>query len=189
MTENFPKTGDKEERTVDNNEKKTKNSINFKEHNLKLRKVMEELSGLLKETVQEQPETVNMAYDAIPELMYTYGRTAYHLGYSDGILTGTEDGKAGNRTVFKLEDMCNLVIIYDAVKQLNITILGSVEARNREEGILGALDRVYDVIASGAGTGIKLSGDEEETSFIVQVLDDVAKTPEERAKLLLGRTI
>ena len=163
---------------MDNNKKKTESNINFKKHNLKLRKVMEELSGLLKETVQEQPEALNMAYDAIPELMYTYGRTAYHLGYSDG--------KTGSRTVFTVEDMCNLVIIYDAVKQLNITILGSIEARNKEEGILGALDRVYDVIASGTGTGTRLPCDEEETSFIVQVLDDKTKTPEERAKLLLG---
>ncbi len=175
---------DKEERILDNNKKETENSINFKEHNLKLRKVMEELAGLLKEISQEQPEAVKMAYDAIPELMYTYGRTAYHLGYSDGILTGNV--KTGGRTVFTLGDMCNLVIIYDAVKQLNITVLGSMEARSKNEGILGALDRVYDVIASGAGTG--LPGDEE-TSFIGQVLDDRTKTAEERAKLLLGITI
>lgn len=90
---------------MDNSKKKTETSINFKEHNLKLRKVMEELSALLKETPQEQPEAVKMAYDAIPELMYTYGRTAYHLGYSDGILTGTGDGKTGGRTVFTLGDM------------------------------------------------------------------------------------
>lgn len=171
---------------MDNSKKKTETSINFKEHNLKLRKVMEELSALLKETSQEQPEAVSMAYDAIPELMYTYGMTAYHLGYSDGILTGTEDGKTGGRTVFTLGDMCNLVIIYDAVKQLNITVLGNMEARSKNEGILGALDRVYDIITSGAGTG--LPGDEE-ARFIGQVLDDRTKTAEERAKLLLGITI
>lgn len=171
---------------MDNSKKKTETSINFKEHNLKLRKVMEELSALLKETSQEQPEAVNMAYDAMPELMYTYGMTAYHMGYSDGILTGTEDGKTGGRTVFTLGDMCNLVIIYDAVKQLNITVLGSMEARSKNEGILGALDRVYDIITSGAGTG--LPGDEE-ARFIGQVLNDRTKTAEERAKLLLGITI
>ena len=171
---------------MDNSKKKTETSINFKEHNLKLRKVMEELSALLKETSQEQPEAVSMAYDAIPELMYTYGMTAYHLGYSDGILTDTEDGKTGCRTVFTLGDMCNLVIIYDAVKQLNITVLGSMEARSKNEGILGALDRVYDIITSGAGTG--LPGDEE-ARFIGQVLNDRTKTAEERAKLLLGITI
>ena len=171
---------------MDNNKKKTENSINFKEHNLKLRKVMEELSALLKETSQEQPEAVKMAYDAMPELMYTYGMTAYHLGYSDGVLTGTEDGKTGGRTVFTLGDMCNLVIIYDAVKQLNITVLGNMEARSKNKGILGALDRVYDIITSGAGTG--LPGDEE-ARFIGQVLDDRTKTAEERAKLLLGITI
>lgn len=174
---------------MDNSKKKTETSINFKEHNLKLRKVMEELSALLKETSQEQPEAVNMAYDAMPELMYTYGMTAYHMGYSDGILTGTEDGKTGGRTVFTLEDMCNLVIIYDAVKQLNITVLGSMEARSKNEGILGALDRVYDVIASGTGMEIKLPGGEEEAGFIGHVLDDRTKTAEERAKLLLGITI
>lgn len=43
---------------MDNSKKKTETSINFKEHNLKLRKVMEELSALLKETPQEQPEAV-----------------------------------------------------------------------------------------------------------------------------------
>ncbi len=172
---------------MDNSKKKTETSINFKEHNLKLRKVMEELSALLKETPQEQPEAVKMAYDAIPELMYTYGMTAYHLGYSDGILTGNV--KTGGRTVFTLEDMCNLVIIYDAVKQLNITVLGSMEARSKNEGILGALDRVYDVIASGTGMEIKLSGGEEEAGFIGHVLDDRTKTAEERAKLLLGITI
>lgn len=171
---------------MDNSKKKTETSINFKEHNLKLRKVMEELSALLKETSQEQPEAVSMAYDAIPELMYTYGMTAYHLGYSDGILTGTEDGKTGGRTVFTLGDMCNLVIIYDAVKQLNITVLGSMEARSKNEGILGALDRVYDIITSGAGTG--LPGDEE-ARFIGQILNDRTKTAKERAKLLLGITI
>ena len=171
---------------MDNSKKKTETSINFKEHNLKLRKVMEELSALLKETSQEQPEAVKMAYDAMPELMYTYGITAYHLGYSDGVLTGTEDGKTGGRTVFTLGDMCNLVIIYDAVKQLNITVLGNMEARSKNKGILGALDRVYDIITSGAGTG--LPGDEE-ARFIGQVLDDRTKTAEERAKLLLGITI
>lgn len=85
--------------------------------------------------------------------------------------------------------MCNLVIIYDAVKQLNITVLGSMEARSKNEGILGALDRVYDVIASGTGMEIKLPGGEEEAGFIGHVLDDRTKTAEERAKLLLGITI
>ena len=35
-----------------------------------------------------------------------------------------------------------MVVMYDAVKKLNITMLGSMEARCKEEGVLGAIDRV-----------------------------------------------
>ena len=55
------------------------------------------------------------------------GETVYRLGYKDGVRVGIEQKAAGKRSLFSLEDMTDLVWMYDVVKQLNTSLYGSNE--------------------------------------------------------------
>lgn len=162
------------------------NDKEFWKQGKKLQGAMKDLRKAIEEKRPAQKKTLETIDDAIADYMYIYGKAAYRLGYSDGILTGAEKGNCGRKTVFTLEDMYSMVVMYDAVKKLNITMLGSMEARCKEEGVLGAIDRVCDVIVNGAGAEIKLQEEDEAAGFIERVLDDTTKTAQERARLLLG---
>ena len=142
----------------------------------KLQGAMKDLRKAIEEKRPAQKKTLETIDDVIADYMYIYGKAAYRLGYSDGILTGAEKGNCGRKTVFTLEDMYSMVVMYDAVKKLNITMLGSMEARCNEEG----------VIINGAGAEIKLQEEDEAAGFIERVLDDTTKTAQERARLILG---
>lgn len=65
--------------------------------------------------------------EAIADYCYAYGDAAYRLGYSDGVLAGMENGADGQKSVPSLKDMASLVCIYDAVRILNIIMLGGAE--------------------------------------------------------------
>ncbi len=125
-------------------------------------------------------------WDSIGRYNYSYGEAAYRLGYEDGVRVGMEQKAAGKRSMFSLEDMADMVRMYDAVKQLNITLFGHNEYHKKEEGVLGALDRVYYIIHNGIGCMLEFLGENESDESITFILDEVEDTPERRARMLLG---
>ena len=152
-----------------------------------------ELSNILRKywkkrlrTKRQRVREDNKIWDSIGIYNYSYGEAAYRLGYEDGVRVGMEKKAAGKRSMFSLEDMTDMVRMYDAVKQLNITLFGHNEYHEKEDGVLGALDRVYFIIHNGIGCMLEFLGDDESDESITHILDDVDDTPERRAKMLLG---
>ncbi|MDE6852782.1 MAG: hypothetical protein K2J67_09925 [Lachnospiraceae bacterium] len=125
-------------------------------------------------------------WDNIGRYNYSYGVVAYRLGYGDGVRVGMEKKAAGKRSIFSLGDMTDLVRMYDAVKQLNITLYGHDEYHEGEDGVLGALDRVYYIIHNGIGCMLEFLGEDESDESITYILDEVDGSPQRRAAMLLG---
>lgn len=153
-----------------------------------------ELVGVLRECWEIRPRTKkqrvrksDIIWDSIGRYNYSYGETAYRLGYEDGVRAGMEQKAAGKRSMFSLEDMTDMVRMYDAVKQLNITLFGQNEYHEKEEGVLGALDRVYYIIHNGIGCMLEFQGDDEFDQSITYILDRIDEAPEKRAEMLLGK--
>lgn len=156
-------------------------------------KEQKELSIILCEHWEIPPRTKKQRvrksdkiWDSIGRYNYSYGTAAYRLGYEDGVRVGMEKKAAGKRSMFSLEDMADMVRMYDAVKQLNITLFGHNEYHEKEEGVLGALDRVYYIIHNGIGCMLEFLGEDESDESITYILDEVDDTPERRARMLLG---
>lgn len=156
-------------------------------------KEQKELSIILREHWEIPPRTKKQRvrksdkiWDSIGRYNYSYGTAAYRLGYEDGMRVGMEKKAAGKRSMFSLEDMTDMVRIYDAVKQLNITLFGHNEYHEKEEGVLGALDRIYYIIHNGIGCMLEFLGGNESDERITYILDEVDDTPEKRAAMLLG---
>ncbi len=114
-----------------------------------------------------------------------YGEAAYCLGYSDGEKVGMEKGADGNHTILTVRDMSYLITMYEAIRKMNKTLLGKFELHTKDEGVLGALECVMDVIDSGMAEQYKLLG-EAEAAKIGSVLNDDTLLPGEKAKILLG---
>ena len=156
-------------------------------------KEQKELSIILREhweipsrTKKQRVMKSDKIWDCIGRYNYSYGEAAYRLGYEDGVRVGMEKKAAGKRSMFSLEDMTDMVRMYDAVKQLNITLFGHNEYHEKEEGALGALDRVYYIIHNGIGCMLEFLGENESDESITYILDEVEDTPERRARMLLG---
>lgn len=115
-----------------------------------------------------------------------YGQTAYSLGYSDGVEAGMEKGADGTHTILSVEDMSHMVTAYDAIKEINQTLLGKFEPHNKPKGALGALECILDVIAHGMTAQYRLLS-EEDTLKVENILNNDTRTPEQRAKILLGK--
>ena len=84
-----------------------------------------------------------------------------------------------------LEDMTNLIIIYDAVRQLSRNFFGYYEIFEEDEGIMGALGNVWKVIVNGTSIKIKQLGEDESFDKILDILNAETSPPRERAMKLL----
>lgn len=84
---------------------------------------------------KEMLESYTSVEDAITRYCYAYGETAYCLGHSDGRLIGMEQGPDGKKSILSLEDMTSLVYMYDAIRQMNITMLGDIKIHQKENGV------------------------------------------------------
>lgn len=166
-------------------EKELKRRGVFQNQQMKMRDAMDEWNRGL-EMTKERWKAFSHVEDAISEYSYVYGKTAYRLGYSDGMLVGIEQGADREKTIFSLEDMTSLVSIYDAIKKLNIIMLGELEVHRKGEGVLGELDYVFDVIDNGICAEIELLGEEKSFEKVTYILDNNMVTPRERARKLLG---
>lgn len=57
----------------------------------------------------------------------------------------------------------------------------------RDNGVFGALDRIFDIIEHGISSKIRLLGEDEAYEVLVGILDNRMEAPEIRAKQLLRR--
>lgn len=75
------------------------------------------------------------------------------------------------------QDMTELIYIHDAYKALNIALFGAEMALRFNEGYIGTLGRIYQVIDNNVSENMK--------SVSTQILADTSIKPEMRAKMLL----
>lgn len=107
-------------------------------------------------------------------------------GMNIALGSGTHDqAREETRSIISVKDMTTLVMIYDAVKELNTVLYGGLEIHRKCDGIMGILESISDVIDSGLCEEIKLLGDEKSAEKMAYILD-ADTTPEEKAKQLLG---
>lgn len=118
-----------------------------------------------------------------------YGEESYHLGFEDGVKIVSEKEIRFKGSILDFKDMTHLIYVYDALKKLNKLLFGEWEIHNGKCGILGELDRVYDVIENGVCAEIRLYGEDESYECLTDILDDVRRMPEERAKILTGQSV
>ncbi len=95
-----------------------------------------------------------------------------------------ERGADGKSTILSIKDMSYLVNAYDAIRKMSTTLIGKFELHTKEEGIMGALECILNVIDHGVSKEYRCLADDEST-IVVDILNDDASTPEERAKRLL----
>ena len=87
-----------------------------------------------------------------------YGEESYRLGFEDGVQLASERKIRAKGSVLDVQDMTHLVYLYDAVKKLNVFLLGEWDNYDRDCGTLKELDRVCKVIENGACAEIRLRG-------------------------------
>lgn len=127
-------------------------------------------------------------YDALEETFIDnnilYSQAAYKLGYSDGYSIGQEQKPEG-RTL-SLEDMTNLIAVYDCVQKLKEILLGDKEEYwEGGRGGFTVFESIYSIIEHAATAEIRLLGEDECSERVTDILNKKT-TAEERAKLLLG---
>lgn len=74
--------------------------------------------------------------------------------------------------------------LYDAVKKLNMFLLGEWDNYDRDRGTLKELDWVCKVIENGTCAEIRLLGEDETYECLTDILDNSGIEPEERARML-----
>lgn len=137
---------------------------------------------------REMWEQLDQLQEAMSEHNYLYGKEAYKLGYCDGIQVGKEQMPDEKTSIFSVEDMAHLIYIYDAVKRMNRIMLGeTLPDIRRDNGVFGALDRIFDIIEHGISSKIRLLGEDEAFEVLTGILDNRMEAPEIRAKQLLRR--
>ena len=135
---------------------------------------------------QEQWLALQQVEDAFIEYTATYGEAAYRKGFSDGILIGMEQEADGSKSVLALEDMANLISIYDAVRQLKKVLLGRKEEHWEVAGVFSVFENVFRIIDNATCSTIKFLGEDEAVEIVTSVLADETMQPEEKARQLLG---
>lgn len=113
-----------------------------------------------------------------------YGEESYRLGFVDGMQIASEREIRAKGSVLSFMDMTHLIYLYDAVKKLNMFLLGEWDNYDRDRGVLKDLDRVCKVIEDGACAEIRLQGEDETYECLTDILDNSEIAPEERAKRL-----
>ena len=86
--------------------------------------------------------------------------------------------------------MTDLIYIYDGLTEMEkaLSIMtGSDEVYMYEEGAMGKLARVMDIIQRNTDLYNPEQDDDIESSEFAKVLDDKSLTPEERAKRIFNR--
>ena len=92
----------------------------------------------------------------------------------------------GSKSILALEDMANLISIYDAVRQLKKVMLGGKDEHWEVAGVFSVFQNVYKVIDNATCSTIKFLGEDEAAEIVTGVLADETMQPEEKARQLLG---
>ena len=132
-------------------------------------KLQEKLDGNKKES-----RLLDEMNKAMNDYICKYGEAAYCLGFHDGM---------EELPCIGVEDMTHLIYIMDAYRELNIAFCGEEMMLGFDEGCIGALSRIYKVIAHNVCAEMR----ENDFAKEDEVLLDASLTPEERAKKLLGK--
>ena len=111
---------------------------------------------------------------AMNDYICKYGEAAYCLGFHDGM---------EELPCIGVEDMTHLIYIMDAYRELNIAFCGEEMMLGFDEGCIGALSRIYKVIAHNVCAEMR----ENDFAKEDEILLDTLLTPEERAEKLLGK--
>ena len=127
--------------------------------------------------------------DAVGGYSSRYGEVMYQYAFHDGLAVGMEhkrykenDGQREQALSFEIEDMENLIYIYDAFNTLCKQMMGTVIASPTESGIIGKLGRIHQIVEGKIRPDLK----EGDDSIGYKILGDTTKTPKERAKILMG---
>lgn len=126
--------------------------------------------------------------EAVGDYSASYGDAAYFFGFHDGMEMGLEhkkytleETKPKNKQGITLEDMVNLIHIHDAYKSLNTCLHGENMELTYDEGTLGEMGRIYEIISRH--TSPKFQENDVYEGEII--LADTSLAPEERARLLM----
>lgn len=172
-------------RMGDELEKELKKNANFLQKQLEWRDAANRFDAMVSMTHEQwlalqEVEEVFLDYNA------SYGEAAYRQGLSDGISIGTEQEVDGRKSVLALEDMTNLISVYDAVRQLKKVLLGSMDERWEDAGAFSVFEHIFNVIDNATCSKIQFLGREDAIEVVTSVLDDETMKPGEKARLLLG---
>ena len=85
-------------------------------------------------------------------------------------------------------DMTHLIYLYDAVKKLNVFLLGEWDNYDRDRGTLKELDNVFEVIYRNSHT-VYSGNPEEGKELFLKILMSRNLTPEQRADILMNGTV
>lgn len=147
------------------------------------------LQWLKEKLCNAQDEKMLLELDeSVGEYSCEYGEAAYVLGFHDGLDMGLEHlaYKNGNQLCsaapLTMEDMTDLIYIYDAYKALNVFLLGNETVLTFQEGVIGEMGRIYRVL----GHYVPASGIDGELSEAQKILADVSLEPRERAKKIFA---
>ena len=115
-----------------------------------------------------------------------YSESVYQLAYDDAMQLAAEHQLKMKKSVLNNRDMEHMIYLYDAVKKLNVVLLGQDEACYAKDGVLKEFDRIFQVIESGVCSEIKMLGKDEAVERIESVLENDQMSPEEKAGILAG---
>lgn len=166
-------------------EEELKKNAHFLQKQTEWRNAAKRFDGMVSMT-KEQWLALQQVEDAFLEYNMSYGEAAYRKGLSDGILIGAEQEADGSKSVLALEDMANLISIYDAVRQLKQVLLGRMDEYWGAAGAFSVFEYVFNIIDNATCSKIKFLGESEAAEIITGVLADETMQPEEKARQLLG---
>ena len=159
-------------------EEELKKNAHFLQKQKKWRDAANRFEGMVSMT-HEQWLALQEVEDVFLEYNASYGEAAYRKGLSDGILIGIEQEANGRKSVLALEDMANLISVYDVVRQLKKVLLGRMDEHWEDAG-------AFNVIDNATCTKIQFLEKDEAIEIVMGVLADETMNPEEKARQLLG---
>jgi hypothetical protein len=172
-------------RLGDELEKELKKNANFLQKQLEWRDAANRFEGMVSMT-HEQWLALQEIEEVFLEYNASYGEAAYRQGLSDGISIGVEQEADGRKSVLALEDMTNLISVYDAIRQLKKVLLGRMDEHWEDAGAFRVFEYVFNVIDNATCSKIQFLGKDEAIEVVTGVLDDETMEPGEKARLLLG---
>ena len=166
-------------------EEELKKNAHFLQKQEKWRDAANRFEGMVSMT-HEQWLALQEVEDVFLEYNASYGEAAYRKGLSDGILIGIEQEANGRKSILALEDMANLISVYDAVRQLKKVLLGREDEHWEDAGAFSVFEYIFNVIDNATCSKIQFLGKDEAIEIVMGVLADETMNPEEKARQLLG---